>query len=103
MGAFFIRNGVLAASLGMLSIVSAGAISASELVEGFTEPFRTVHVASAETGLLQSLLVKVGDHVARGQLVASLDDDLQRVQLAIAQQQLETRGRLKVAEAERAL
>jgi RND family efflux transporter MFP subunit len=76
---------------------------ASEAVEGFTEPYRTIHLASAETGLLQSLLVKVGDPVVANQQMASLDDDLQRAQLAICQQQVLSRGRLQAAEAERAM
>ena len=75
----------------------------SETVEGFTEPYRSVHVASSETGLLQILLVKVGDPVLTGQKLGTLDDDLQRAQLAIAQQQADARGRLKAAEAERAV
>jgi RND family efflux transporter MFP subunit len=74
-----------------------------ETIDGFTEPFRTVHVATAETGLLEALQVKIGDVVAQGQLLASLDNDLQRAQLAIAQQQAAGRGRLKAAEAERAV
>jgi RND family efflux transporter MFP subunit len=88
---------------GALLPVLVSAASAGETVEGFTEPYRTIHVASAETGLLQTLLVKVGDPVLAGQLIASLDDDVQRAQLAIAQQQVESRGRLKAAEAERAM
>jgi RND family efflux transporter MFP subunit len=77
--------------------------AAGETIESFTEPYRTVHVASAEVGLLNSLAVKVGDAVVAGQLLAALDDDLQRAQLAIAQQQVDSRGRLKAAEAERAM
>ncbi len=95
----FIRVSSVATCL--LTIVQLAA--ARETVEGFTEPYRTIHVASSEVGLLQSLLVKVGDRVAAGQLLASLDDDVQRAQLAIARQQLEATGRLKIAEAERAM
>ena len=83
--------------------VAIGGAAAGETVEGFTEPYRTIHVASAEVGLLTSLVVKVGDSVAAGQLLAALDDDLQRAQMAIAQQQVDSRGRLKAAEAERAM
>jgi RND family efflux transporter MFP subunit len=88
-------------SIGLLLAFAPAMLLASETVEGFTEPYRTVHVASSETGLLQLLLVKVGDHVVAGQKLGGLDDDLQRAQLAIAQQQVEARGRLKAAEAER--
>jgi len=89
-------------SLCLIGCVSAVA-TAADFVEGFTEPFRTVHVATAETGLLQALNVKLGDQVTLGQVLGTLDDDLQRAQLAIAQQQASARGRLKAAEAERAV
>jgi RND family efflux transporter MFP subunit len=69
-------------------------------VEGFTEPNRIVQVASAETGIVQALLVKVGDQFGGGQIIATLDDDLQRSQVAIVEQQASARGRIKAAEAE---
>jgi len=86
-----------------IAALPAAAATPSETVEGFTEPYRSVHVASAETGLLQALLVKVGERVVAGQKLGTLDDDLQRAQLKIAQQQVDARGRLKAAEAERAV
>jgi RND family efflux transporter MFP subunit len=79
------------------------ASAAGTPVEGFTEPYRTVEVASAETGVLLTLLVQEGDHVKAGQPLATLDDDLQRSQVAIAEQQAENRGRRSAAEAELAL
>ncbi len=36
---------------------------AEEWIEGFTEPNRTIQVASAETGLVTNVLVQEGDHV----------------------------------------
>jgi RND family efflux transporter MFP subunit len=90
----------LALSIFLLG-VSAATLSANDTVEGFTEPFRTVLVASAETGLLQTLNVKVGDQVTLGQVLGSLDDEMQQAQLAIAQQQATAKGKLQAAEAER--
>ena len=85
-------------------LLTAGAAAAIDVpVEGFTEPFRTVQVASSEMGLLTSLLVKAGDHVTSGQPLGALDDDLQRSQLAIAQLQADARGQLNAALAELAL
>src|SRR5688572_25242383 len=86
----------------LASIAISGRLAA-ETAEGFTEPFRTVHVATSEVGLLQSLQVKVGSQVAQGQLLGMLDDDLQRAQLTIAEQQASARGRLRASEAERAV
>jgi RND family efflux transporter MFP subunit len=86
-----------------LAASSLRTLVAAEAVDGFTEPFRTVQVATAETGLLQLLNVQLGDSVKQGQVLGTLDDDLQRAQLLIAQQQSISRGRLKAAEAERAV
>ena len=90
--------------LALLGFAANGApLVAAETVEGFAEPYRTMHVASAEVGTVQSLAVKVGDAVVAGQLLATLDDDLQKAQLAIAQKQAESHGRIRAAEAERAM
>ena len=86
----------------LASVAFSGRLAA-ETAEGFTEPFRTVHVATSEVGLLQSLQVKIGSQVAQGQLLGMLDDDLQRAQLTIAEQQASARGRLRASEAERAV
>ena len=86
-----------------LSLTALCARLAAESADGFTEPFRTVHVATSESGLLQSLQVKLGSQVTQGQLLGLLDDDLQRAQLAIAEQQAAARGRLRASEAERAV
>lgn len=92
--------------LGLAACLSSAALVgrlAAETADGFTEPFRTVHVATSESGLLQSLQVKVGSQVTQGQLLGLLDDDLQRAQLTIAEQQASARGRLRASEAERAV
>lgn len=99
------RSGVFVWSglIVLLNWANASLAAGGAPVEGFTEPYRTVQVASAESGVLQTLQVKVGDIVSAGQVLATLDDDLQRAQVAIAQQQVDARGRLKAAEAERDL
>ena len=45
------------------AIVLIGCSVANAEVPGFTEPFRTVEVASAESGVITKMLVKIGDHV----------------------------------------
>lgn len=73
---------------------------AEEWIEGFTEPNRTIQVASAETGLVTNVLVQEGDHVRAGQPLATLDDELQRVQFDLARKQVEFKGRYRTAQAE---
>jgi RND family efflux transporter MFP subunit len=100
------RRNLLSWSIRVILAISTSHLAltpclAAETADGFTEPFRTVHVATAESGVLHTLHVKIGEKVTQGQLLGTLDDDLQRAQLAIAQQQAAARGRLKASEAEK--
>ena len=72
-------------------------------VEGFTEPYRTIDVAAAEMGIVAEMLVREGDSVRKGQVLATLDQDIQRAQLATAEQAAGTQGPLASALAEREL
>ena len=45
-------------------------------VEGFTEPYKTIQVASPETGILSAVDVSEGDTVREGASIASLDKQL---------------------------
>ena len=42
------------------------AAHASDLIEVFTEPYRSIEVAAAEQGILSTLAVKQGDMVSAG-------------------------------------
>jgi RND family efflux transporter MFP subunit len=53
-------------------------------IKGFTEPIRSVELASAEAGLIKELKVKAGETIAKGDTVAQLDDELQEVQMQLA-------------------
>lgn len=72
----------------------------SETVEGFAEAYATVGLASSESGIITRLLVNEGDKVAAGDPIATLDDDLHRALLSIAQHQAEGQGRIEAALAE---
>lgn len=87
-------------TLVLLSSLIAGPLAAAEWVEGYTEPNRTIRVATAETGIVQTVLVHEGEHVKQGQPLASLDDDLHRSAVTLAEQQASARGRLQSAQAE---
>lgn len=58
--------------------------AAPSFAAGFTAPRRTAILAPAEPGRLQQLLVKEGDFVESGQLVASLEDGAQRARLGLS-------------------
>lgn len=72
-------------------------------IDGFTEPYRSIRVATSETGIIAELKVREGDAVRQGQLLATLDNDVQRALVSIAQKHAELRGRLASAQAELAL
>ena len=63
-------------------------------LDGFTEPYRTIHVAASETGIITKIHVREGDVVKEGQLLAQLDDDVHLALLAIAEQAMNAKGRL---------
>jgi RND family efflux transporter MFP subunit len=72
-------------------------------IAGFTEPDALITVATAEAGILEKIHVQENEQVEAGQILASLDDDLYRAQVAIAEQEAKAMGRVKAAQAERDL
>ncbi len=80
---------------------SAAACGAS--FDGFTEPFRKIDVAASETGTVAQLLVHEGDRVAKGQALATLDNDVLEVSREIATANVRAKGKLDSAIAERDL
>jgi RND family efflux transporter MFP subunit len=87
----------------MVMIVAVLAMSVHSLrandVDGFTEPYRTINVAAAEQGVITSLLVKEGDTVHKGQLLATLDSDVWEAAKEIAKAGQDSMGRIKSATA----
>ena len=79
----------------LISVPAAG----SE-IDGFTEPYRTVNVAAVETGTIKSIVVREGETVEKGQILAHLDDDVYAALVAIADEAMHAQGQLKSAEAE---
>jgi RND family efflux transporter MFP subunit len=70
------------------------------LVEGFTEPYRTVEVAAPDTGIVDQIHVTEGTTIQAGQLLASLDKELHEAQLSIASVGANAKGKLEWAQAE---
>jgi RND family efflux transporter MFP subunit len=52
--------------------------------DGFTEPFRTIELASDETGLIEQLMVDEGEAIEKDGAIARLSSDLQQVQFELA-------------------
>ncbi len=83
-----------------MTFVMTGRAGRAMDLEGYTEPYRTVHVASDESGIVQEVFVKDGDRVTKGQPLARLNSDVQEAMLAIARQNRDATGRLDAAQAE---
>ncbi|WP_149498122.1 efflux RND transporter periplasmic adaptor subunit [Roseiconus lacunae] len=90
-------------SFGLASVVLAicanSSLRASQ-IEGYSEPFRVIEVASDETGVIEELHVQLGDTVSQGAPIMRLRSDLYHAQIAVAKQQMSVEGRREAAEAE---
>jgi RND family efflux transporter MFP subunit len=96
----FLQSTVLAGAI--LGSVVAGSPVAGQ-IEGFTEPFRTIEVAAAESGVLVEVKVREGESVKQGQALVRLDHDVHEATLKIAEQAHQSRGALDFARAEQQL
>ena len=87
-----------------LALTIANAASGQEiaydLIEGFTEPYKMINVASPESGILVQLDVEEGDRVTADQVIGALNSDLHQAMLNMAQAAMEAHGRLDSAKAE---
>ena len=84
-----------------IAIATVASISVrAEEFDGYTEHYDSVEVATSETGIVQAVLVREGDIVQAGDIVAKLDDELHLVLLRIAEQAMQSQGSLNSAEAE---
>ena len=71
-----------------------------EYVKAFTEPYRSIDIAASETGILSELLVKEGDRIEAGGLLAKLNDEVLAASLAIGKETTESEGASNSALAE---
>jgi RND family efflux transporter MFP subunit len=88
-------------AISFVVLQSAAAYGAS--FDGFTEPFRKIEVAAAETGTVAQVLVHEGDRVTKGQALATLDNEVLEVSREIATATMQAKGKLDSAVAERDL
>lgn len=74
--------------------------SSSAAPDGILRPWKEADAATAETGLVLKLLVKVGEPVKAGQPIAQLDSQAVQIQLETARAQASAEGRLMTAASE---
>lgn len=69
-------------------------------VKSFTQPYRSIDLAVGEMGKLYEVLVKEGDEVSQGEVVARLDEKVLEKSRAIAADNKTAKGKLHSAQAE---
>lgn len=79
----------------MISIASA---QASDVLS-FTEPYRNIAIPAKEIGVIDAILVREGDEVSQGQIVARLEDAVLKASLEVARAAKDSEGSLRAAEA----
>ena len=98
------RVAVSLASLRGLAAIAVALTTATpaiaEEVEGFTEPYREVNLAAADTGLVAELFVREGQGVRAGELVAALDTQVLEATQQIAERHVASSGKIDSAKAE---
>jgi RND family efflux transporter MFP subunit len=82
----------------MLNVFPSAADDSSAL--GYTEPYRLITVSAGEAGVIGEVLVKEGDRVKQGQVLARLDTAVLAAELEIARAEarLAATRRARVAE-----
>jgi RND family efflux transporter MFP subunit len=72
----------------------------ADSADGFLEPYRRIHLASPETGVITRMLVEDGDVVEAGQVLATLDNEIFTAALAVARHEAESKAQLTTAQAQ---
>lgn len=86
---------------GLLLLVLLGANRVEgKRFEGFTEPYQTIDVAAAENGIVQQVRVELGQTLKKGEVLGTLDDDLLKATLEIAQLKANSTAAIDAAKAE---
>lgn len=73
---------------------------AEDEVLSYLEPYRSIEISSIETGIISEIRVKEGDHVAPGDVLLLLDNEITESRLAIARINAEGVGKLMATQAE---
>lgn len=69
-------------------------------IEAFTEPYSDISIAASEMGTVSRVMVKEGELVSSGTVVAGLDDQVLHAALDVARSSMEASGMLRSAKAD---
>ena len=86
--------------LGLFVTAAAIPTDPSDLIVGFTEPYRSVEVAAPESGTIEDIVVRQGQLVKKGDVIAVLDQDVLLASLEIAKAKAESTAKLDAAKIE---
>ncbi|HVZ46413.1 MAG TPA: efflux RND transporter periplasmic adaptor subunit [Ramlibacter sp.] len=85
---------------GLVALASMPAVAAVPSPLGcLIEPFQSAEVGSPVVGVIEAIQVERGDRVTRGQPLATLRADVERMSMAVAQSRANAVGELKAARA----
>lgn len=93
------RRGSQAAAA-VLALAFAGSQCLADDIQSFTEPYRTINLAAAESGIVIGLNVEEGDSVEKDQALADLNQDVLKAGVEIARAHRDAVSGLKSAESE---
>ncbi len=98
---FFTPSGRIASMMFAITMLASvdGGVHAAEL-EAFIEPYQRVDVPAAEIGIVETIVVREGDVVAKHQLLAKLDDRVLQASMDLAETASRATGSLLAAEAD---
>lgn len=85
--------------LALVFITGANRIERRTL-EGFAEPYQTIEIAASEAGIVQEVLVELGQAVKKGDVLAVLDDEVLKASLEIAQLKAQSTAALDASKVE---
>jgi RND family efflux transporter MFP subunit len=80
-------------------LAAAGHAQAAGAVGCLIEPERVADLGTAATGVIRSMLVERGDRVRRGQVIAVLQDDIERASVDVAQSRAQADAEVRAAHA----
>ncbi len=76
--------GIIVVLVVLATLMGLARVSSADEIQGFMEPIRSIELASAETGIIKSVNVSEGQKVKKDQVLARLDDEIQKIQLDLA-------------------
>ena len=96
------RRGMLGGIVLMLALVFITGANRIErrTLEGFAEPYQTIEIAASEAGIVQEVLVELGQAVKKGDVLAVLDDEVLKASLEIAQLKAQSTAALDASKVE---